>query len=61
MYKNALVRIYDINQQDILKNFLGIMDMVDFIVLYAETIRILRLYTVIYVVCIMIYFFEIYE
>jgi hypothetical protein len=33
--------------------------MVDFIVLYAETFPILRLYTVMYVVCIMIYFFEI--
>jgi hypothetical protein len=34
--------------------------MVDFIVLHAETFPILRLYTVMYVVCIMIYFFEIY-
>jgi hypothetical protein len=33
--------------------------MVDFIVLYAETFPILRLYTVMYVVCIIIYFFEI--
>jgi hypothetical protein len=34
--------------------------MVDFIVLYAETFPILPLYTVINVVCIMIYFFEIH-
>ncbi len=31
-----------------------------FIVLYTETFPILRLYTVKYVVCIMIYFFEKY-
>ncbi len=34
--------------------------MADFIVFYTETFPILRLYTVKYVVCIMIYFFQIY-
>jgi hypothetical protein len=34
--------------------------MVCFIALYAETFPILRLYTVMYVVYIIIYFFEIY-